>query len=152
MKNLVRRIINQPVICDTYTCNNMAQFEIGHEIVRAASIQLCEECLKTIIKEGSELLSSEAKASDEPLPFEEVDAADATEHDATEQTVETEKSQEEEKSAEEISESGKTDESIIGTEDQKPVKVYTCKHCGAEYNDLKAYRGHVLNCSKKAKE
>ena len=45
MKNLVRRI-NQPVICDTYTCNNMAEFEISHEVVRAASMQVCPECLK----------------------------------------------------------------------------------------------------------
>lgn len=143
MKNLVRRI-NQSVICDTYTCNNMAQFEISHEMVRAAGIQICEECLRAIVEEGSQLLNSETEISHEPLPFEEVETADTTK-----QTAEpTEK----EKSEEKISESGKTDEPIMDAEVEKPVKVYTCKHCGAEFNDLKSYRGHVLSHSKKTKE
>lgn len=143
MKNLVRKI-NQSVICDTYTCNNMAQFEISHEMVRAAGIQICEECLRAIIEEGSQLLNSDAETSHEPLPFEEVETADTTEQTAG--------LAEKEKSEEKISESGKTNEPIMDAEVEKPVKVYTCKHCGAEFNDLKAYRGHVLNHSKKTKE
>lgn len=143
MKNLVRKI-NQSVICDTYTCNNMAQFEISHEMVRAAGIQICEECLRAIIEEGSQLLNSDAETSHEPLPFEEVETADTTEQTAG--------LAEKEKSEEKISESGKTDEPIMDAEIEKSVKVYTCKHCGAEFNDLKAYRGHVLSHSKKTKE
>lgn len=91
MKNLVRKI-NQSVICDTYTCNNMAQFEISHEMVRAAGIQICEECLRAIIEEGSQLLNSDAETSHEPLPFEEVETADTTEQTAG--LAEKEKSEE----------------------------------------------------------
>ena len=154
MKNLVRRIINQPVICDTYTCNNMAEFEISHEIVRAASMQVCPYCLREIVEQGAELLGMDMCKCDtcsdscEPLPFDEPDVA--------EQTVETDEPQEEskysEKNIKEISESGKTGEPIMDAEVEKPVKVYTCKHCGAEFNDLKSYRGHVLSHSKKTKE
>lgn len=153
MKNLVRRI-NQPVICDTYTCNNMAEFEISHEVVRAASMQVCPECLKEIVEQGAELLGMDmckcdtCADSEEPLPFDEPDAI--------EQTVETNEPQEEskysEKNLEKISESGKNTEPIISAEDKEPVKTYTCKHCGAEFTDLKAYRGHILNCGKKSKE
>lgn len=153
MKNLVRRI-NQPVICDTYTCNNMAEFEISHEVVRAASMQVCPECLKEIVEQGTQLLGMDmckcdtCADSEEPLPFDEPDAI--------EQTVETNEPQEEskysEKNLEKISESGKNTEPIISAEDKEPVKTYTCKHCGAEFTDLKAYRGHILNCGKKSKE
>lgn len=153
MKNLVRRI-NQPVICDTYTCNNMAEFEISHEVVRAASMQVCPECLKAIVEQGAELLGMDMCKCDScadqegPLPFDEPDAI--------EQTVETNEPQEEskysEKNLEKISESGKNTEPIISAEDKEPVKTYTCKHCGTEFTDLKAYRGHILNCGKKSKE
>ena len=153
MKNLVRRI-NTPVICDTYTCNNMAEFEISHEVVRAASMQVCPECLRAIVEQGAQLLGMDicecdACADQEgPLPFDEPDAI--------EQTTETNEPQEEskysEKNLEKISESGKNTEPIMSAEDTEPVKTYTCKHCGTEFTDLKAYRGHILNCGKKSKE
>nr|DAH15688.1 MAG TPA: C2H2 type zinc-finger protein [Caudoviricetes sp.] len=153
MKNLVRRI-NTPVICDTYTCNNMAEFEISHEVVRAASMQVCPECLRAIVEQGAELLGMDmckcdaCADSEESLPFDEPDAI--------EQTTETNEPQEEskysEKNLEKISESGKNTELIISAEDTEPVKTYTCKHCGTEFTDLKTYRGHILNCGKKSKE
>ena len=153
MNKLVRRI-NTPVICDTYTCNNMAEFEISHEVVRAASMQVCPECLRAIVEQGAELLGMDmckcesCSDSERPLPFDEPDAI--------EQTTETNEPQEEskysEKNLEKISESGKNTESIISAEDTEPVKTYTCKHCGTEFTDLKAYRGHILNCGKKSKE
>lgn len=153
MNKLVRRI-NQPVICDTYTCNNMAEFEISHEVVRAASMQVCPECLRAIVEQGAVLLGMDICECDVctdqegPLPFDEPDAI--------EQTTETNEPQEEskysEKNLKKISESGKNTEPIMSAEDTEPVKTYTCKHCGTEFTDLKAYRGHILNCGKKSKE
>lgn len=153
MNKLVRRI-NQPVICDTYTCNNMAEFEISHEVARAASMQVCPECLRAIVEQGAELLGMDICECDacadqeRPLPFDEPDAI--------EQTTETNEPQEEskysEKNLKKISESGKNTKPIMSAEDTEPVKTYTCKHCGTEFTDLKAYRGHILNCSKKSKE
>lgn len=150
---LVRRI-NQPVICDTYTCNNMAEFEISHEVVRAASMQVCSDCLREIVEQGAELLGMDmckcdaCSDSEEPLPF--------SEPDVIEQVAETDELHEgfkySEKNLEEISESGKNAEPIIAAEDKEPVKTYTCKHCGTEFTDLKVYRGHILNCGKKSKE
>lgn len=153
MKNLVRRI-NTLVICDTYTCSNIAEFEISHEVVRAVSMQVCPECLKDIVEQGAQLLGismcgccsedkTEKTEENEQLPF-----------DDTEE--ENEQNEVSEKNIKEISESGINTEPIIGAEDEKedkaPVKVYTCKHCGKEFTDLKEYRGHILQCGKKAKE
>ena len=160
MNELVRRI-NQPVICDTYTCNNMAEFEISHEVVRAASMQVCPDCLRKIVEQGAELLGMDMCKCDactepeEPLPFDEPDVIEQV-TETEENVILTEEPQEEpkysEKKLEKISESGNNAEPIIAAEDKEPVKTYTCKHCGTEFTDLKTYRGHILNCGKKSKE
>ena len=56
MKNLVRET-NFRVVCDTYTCNNMAKFEIGHEFTTHNNMLLCEDCMASVMEEAREILS-----------------------------------------------------------------------------------------------
>lgn len=52
--SLVRKLgIN--IVCDTYMCRNMAEVQIGHEVMPATAVHLCADCFKQIIKEGADL-------------------------------------------------------------------------------------------------
>ncbi len=54
MKNLVRPI-GVKVVCDMYTCSNMAEFEVGHEFTPAVATHLCRECLRSVYDEAHEI-------------------------------------------------------------------------------------------------
>ena len=61
MKNLVRRIGTR-VVCDMYTCNNMAEFSIGHEYTPSLATHLCKDCMKAVFEEARNIFSEDYAA------------------------------------------------------------------------------------------
>lgn len=124
MKNLVRKT---PVklICDTYTCNNLSVYEVGHDVNRAFCMHYCEECMKTIVKEASTLLFPEMKMEKEPEP---------------------EKIEPEPEKVEVVEEEKKEE-----VEPEKEQEYYICKYCGERFEKperLNEYRSHVMKCQR----
>lgn len=123
MKNIVRKTLVK-LVCDTYTCNNLAEYEIGHEVNRAFCSHYCADCMKTIIKEAQENFSELKYEPEKP----------AVEEPVTEENSVTEEKAEETKA-----------------EEEKKVEYYVCKYCGEKFvkpDELNLYRSHVLKCRK----
>lgn len=55
MKKLVRPF-NRNVQCDIHTCKNTAEYSIGLEGFSALYVNVCRDCLTSIVKEGISLL------------------------------------------------------------------------------------------------
>ena len=124
MKNLVRKTPIR-LICDTYTCNNLSVYEVGHEVNRSFCMHYCEECMKTIVKEASAMLFPEMKM--EP------------------QQAEPEPEKEEEPV--EVAEEEKKEEEVV----EKKQEYYICKYCGERFEKperLNEYRSHVMKCQR----
>lgn len=124
MKNLVRKTPIR-LICDTYTCNNLSVYEVGHEVNRSFCMHYCEECMKTIVNEASAMLFPEMKM--EP------------------QQAEPEPEKEEEPV--EVAEEEKKEEEVV----EKKQEYYICKYCGERFEKperLNEYRSHVMKCQR----
>ncbi len=52
--SLVRKL-GLSMVCDTYMCQNMAEVQIGHEVMPSIAVHLCKDCLAQIVKEAAEL-------------------------------------------------------------------------------------------------
>lgn len=124
MKNLVRKTPIR-LVCDTYTCNNLSVYEVGHEVNRSFCMHYCEECMKTIVNEASAMLFPEMKM--EP------------------QQAEPEPEKEEEPV--EVAEEEKKEEEVV----EKKQEYYICKYCGERFEKperLNEYRSHVMKCQR----
>lgn len=64
--SLVRKL-GVITVCDTYMCRNMAEFEVGHEVIPAIAVHLCRDCMEQIIQEAKEFFP-EMKPEPEPEP------------------------------------------------------------------------------------
>lgn len=42
--------------CEVYGCRNRMKYSLGHATMHHTRINICEDCLKTIVKEGTDLL------------------------------------------------------------------------------------------------
>lgn len=87
MKNLVRRM-RYKTVCDTYMCNNIAEFEVGHEITPALATHYCKDCMKTIVEEAEEILLrdfGDSSVSEKASVTEEAENQNEKEISATEQ-------------------------------------------------------------------
>lgn len=58
MTKLVRPI-RARVVCDVYTCSNIAEFEVGHEFTPAAATHLCRDCLRSVYDEAHKIFAEE---------------------------------------------------------------------------------------------
>lgn len=124
MKNLVRKTPIR-LVCDTYTCNNLSVYEVGHEVNRSFCMHYCEECMKTIVNEASAMLFPEMKM--EP------------------QQAEPEPEKEEEPV--EVAEEETKKEEVV----EKKQEYYICKYCGERFEKperLNEYRSHVMKCQR----
>lgn len=127
MKNLVRKTPIR-LVCDTYTCNNLSVYEVGHEVNRSFCMHYCEECMKTIVNEASAMLFPEMKMEKEPEP-EKVEQE--PEKEETVEAVEEEKKEE--------------------AAPEKEQEYYICKYCGERFEKpdrLNEYRSHVMKCQR----
>lgn len=52
--SLVRKL-GVSLVCDTYMCQNMAEVEVGHEVMPAVAMHLCKDCLTQIVRESADL-------------------------------------------------------------------------------------------------
>ncbi len=169
MTNLVRKI-NKKVICDTYTCRNMAMFEIGHSVAKFSNMQVCSECLSAIISEGAKFFTDNVTSGSEDTGTPETktsDAADSVQQatgemkiaedgqivveipdTAEEKSTENKKN---EKNLRENYENGTNSEPIMQEKSTKNTKIYICKSCNKNFKDLKEYRSHVLTCARNMK-
>lgn len=123
MKNLVRKTPIR-LICDTYTCNNLSVYEVGHEVNRSFCMHYCEECMKTIVNEASAMLFPEMKMEPqqtEPEPEKEEEPVEVAQEEKKEEVVE------------------------------KKQEYYICKYCGERFEKperLNEYRSHVMKCQR----
>ena len=104
--SLVRKL-GVTIICDTYMCQNMADVEIGHEVMPATALHLCKDCLTTVVKDAANLFP---EMKPEPEVIE------------------------------------------VLKEPEPKQEYYTCRFCGEQFkkpDELKQYRGHVINCPKR---
>lgn len=169
MTNLVRKI-NKKVICDTYTCRNMAMFEIGHSVAKFSNMQVCSECLSAIINEGAKFFADNVISSGEDVDTPETKISDATDsvQQATGEMKVVEdgqimvvisdtaegKSAENKKNKKNLQgdyENGTNSEPIMQEKSTKNTKIYICKSCNKNFKDLKEYRSHVLTCARSMK-
>lgn len=124
MTNLVRKTLVK-VVCDTYTCRNMAEFEIGHEAQRALCSHYCKECMEEIVKDASKMLDIKEKYSSVP------------ENDTQTYDIELNEKEESEERPE------------VVEEPEEEKEYYTCKYCGERFpkpEGLSEYRSHVMKC------
>lgn len=172
MTNLVRKI-NKKVICDTYTCRNMAMFEIGHSVAKFSNMQVCSECLSAIISEGAKFFADNVISGSEDTSTPETktsDVADSVQQatgemkvaedgqivveipdTAEEKSAKNEKNEKNEKKLRENYENGTNSEPIMQEKSTKNTKIYICKSCNKNFKDLKEYRSHVLTCARNMK-
>lgn len=119
MSKLVRKTLVK-VVCDTYTCKNLAEFEVGMEAQRALCSHYCRKCMEDIVDGAKEMFGKSEKVSDVP------------ENDTTEYG---------------IKENEKVD-NVEETTDE-PAEYYTCKYCGKKFvkpDGLTEYRSHSMKC------
>lgn len=123
MNNLVRKTMVR-IICDTYTCRNLAEFEIGHEVNPQFCSHYCRDCMESIAKESSKMMFGDM-VMEEP-------------------ETEPEKEQEPEKEPEQ-------EETKEETAEEEKVEYYICKYCGEKFvkpAQLSEYRSHVMKCQR----
>lgn len=121
MKNLVRKTMVR-IMCDTYTCNNLAEYEVGHEVNRAFCSHFCEDCMKSIAEEAGKMFGDMKTSVKDPVASE----------PETVETVEKEKEKEE-------------------SVPEKEVEYYICKYCGEKFvkpTQLSEYKSHVMKCQR----
>lgn len=132
---MIRNLVRKPrtkVVCDVYTCRNLAEFEVGHEVQRASCMHYCRECMEEIVR-GTGIIPSE-NISENKLE--------------TDNNIVT--SEDDMKKGSSVSE----EESAVEKEESEPktaAETYRCKHCGMEFpkpDGLKEYRIHAMNCAK----
>lgn len=46
------------VKCDTYLCNNYADYEVGHPVQKGLCVHYCKSCLEQIVSEAKELFDT----------------------------------------------------------------------------------------------
>ena len=94
MTKLVRPI-RARVVCDVYTCSNIAEFEVGHEFTPAAATHLCRDCLRSVYDEAHQIFAEETARTAELAAAEAVQAGNAVavaqaENDDTEEAKQLE--------------------------------------------------------------
>lgn len=129
---LVRKALVR-IVCDTYTCQNLADYEVGHIAQRALCMHYCQECMEKIVQDARELFGDFERTVNLP-------ENDTTVYDIEEDEKEETKSEEEE---------------IPVEEEEAPVPddFYICKYCGERFkrpDELSPYRAHVLKCARES--
>ena len=122
---LVRKALVR-IVCDTYTCQNIADYEVGHVAQRALCMHYCKDCLGKIVQNARELFGDFEKTANPPKN-------DTSIYDIEEDVKEEAKPEEEETPV--------------------PDDFYICKYCGERFQrpgELSQYRAHLLKCARES--
>lgn len=112
--------------CDVYTCNNMADYEIGHGLMPVIAYHLCNDCMMTVFEEARELIRDKI-AKENPSSIEEnISENEEISENTSDTTIEN-----------------------ANVSEENTKEVYVCKICGETFkkpSELSKYRSHFRRC------